>query len=193
MELVLAAWAALLVYIATNVDDLVVVATQLALAEPPRHRGILRGQRAAFYGVVATSLLLGNALRVIPTAAFGLLAVVPLISGLRGLWHLRSAELRDQGPVVAPATGFVTSFLVTIALSGDNLAVYIPLLRAASAGVTAVTLVVFVLANIAMLSACRWLAMHPAVVGRVRRASPYLLPFVLIGLAAYVAVDTGLI
>lgn len=189
----LAAWAALLVYLATNVDDLVVVATQLALADPPRHRGILRGQRAAFYGVVATSFLLGNALRVIPSEFFGLLAVVPLVSGLRGLWRLRSAELRRGGPVVAPATGFVTSFLVTIALSGDNLAVYIPLLRTASGPVTALTLVVFVLANLAMLVACRWLATHPAVVGRIRRASPYLLPFVLVGLAAYIAFDTGLL
>jgi cadmium resistance protein CadD (predicted permease) len=193
VELLAAAALALATYVATNIDDVVVLTTQLVLNEEARHRGIRHGQRAALACVVFASLLIGNSLRVIPQEIFGLLGIVPIISALRMLSSLRNADLRRAGPVPPAATGFVTSFLVTIALSGDNFSIYIPLFRSLSATHSAITLLVFMLANAGMLWFCSALARHPIVVGRLRRASPYVLPFVLMGLGVFVMLRTGLI
>ena len=66
----------------------------------------------------------------IPARSIGLLGLVPLVLGLRGLWRLRHPEGRDRVARRAVGSGAHRRRRWSpSAPAGDNLAVYIPLFR----------------------------------------------------------------
>ena len=69
----------------------------------------------------------------IPTSVIGLLGLVPLTLGGRGLLALRHPEGHSRVTRRAVGGGFFAAAVVTIGAGGDNLAAYIPLFRVAPA------------------------------------------------------------
>jgi cadmium resistance protein CadD (predicted permease) len=205
-------------FIGTNVDNCLVTTAMVAGAPVERAHRIAAGQVAGFVVIVAAAVAAAVVLFEFSTAVVGLLGLVPLAIGLRGLWALRRGAGREPGtappPAVAAArTGRVTrrrgggrgravdravgrSFtaaaLVTIAAGGDNLAVYIPLFRVGGLTNVAAIAAVFVVGEAGLTALILWGGRHArarTVMGRVGHIAVPVL-FCVLGVVVMVQAGT---
>ena len=116
--------------LSTNIDNALVGVAMVASAPPEKAKRIAYGQ-ARIRGHRHRGRSHRHALFDVPTRAIGLLGLVPLVLGIRGLMALRHAEGRERVARRAFGSGFFAAALVTLGAGGDNLAVYIPLFRVA--------------------------------------------------------------
>ncbi|WP_437603871.1 cadmium resistance transporter [Sorangium sp. So ce590] len=186
------------VFISTNIDDLLLISA--FFADPgftPRQvvAGQLLGMGALVMASVACALL---AVRV-PDGWIGLLGLVPLALGVRGLWALR----RGTGPAKADDAGdddaeeprggaarfkALAVASVTVANGGDNLGVYIPLFSS-TPGHVPLHAAVFAVLTGAFCALGHHLVHHPILGSRIRRHGRAALPFVLIGVGLWILSD----
>ena len=104
-----------------------------------RAQRIAAGQVVGFWTMVAVAAAAAAVLYEFSPAMVGLLGLVPLAIGLKGLVVWASGRLgRGSGADAvgrrAVGRSLIAAALVTMGASGDNLAAYIPLFRAAGAG-----------------------------------------------------------
>jgi cadmium resistance protein CadD (predicted permease) len=183
----------LVVFVTTEIDDLVVLAA--LFADPQlRNRAIVAGQLLGIGVLTATSAVAAAAALAIPPGWTALLGFAPLVLGLRRL--LRDAAGDDEaigqehvheGPQrtrenIYSQTLAVSS--ITIANGGDNLGVYIPLFASAPRVVPLYALIFAAMTVIWCLIAHGavnnpWLGEH------IRRYGHIVVPFILIGLGLY--------
>jgi len=131
-------------FVGTNIDNALVTLAMVAAAPPERARRIAIGQVIGFAVLVAAAGATAIALFEISPRLVGLLGLVPLLQGFRGLFMLRHTEQRQRVSSRAVGAGIISAGLITIGAGGDNLAVYIPLFRVA--GVTNIVSIVVVFA-----------------------------------------------
>ena len=176
--------AAVGVFAGTDVDDLIVL-TVLFLAGRttgrPRARDIVTGQYLGIAALVAASVAAALGLLVIPDRWVGLLGLVPLALGIRGLVLARRHTEEDEAPV---ATGVLSIAALTIANGADNLSVYVPLFRGIGPGASALTILTFGVMVAVWLALAYWLGSHRRMVEAVERFGHWLVPvvFIVIGL-----------
>ncbi|WP_437821090.1 cadmium resistance transporter [Sorangium sp. So ce1078] len=183
------------VFISTNVDDILLISA--FFADPgftPRQvvAGQLLGMGALVVASAACALL---AVRV-PDGWIGLLGLLPLALGLRGLWALRrgSGKADDDDDAADKPPGGAARFKalavagVTIANGGDNLGVYIPLFSSTPEHVP-LHAAVFAVMTGAFCALGHHLVHHPILGSRIRRHGRVALPFVLIGLGLWILSD----
>jgi cadmium resistance protein CadD (predicted permease) len=135
-------------FVGTNIDNAVVTVVMVVAAPAERARRIAVGQVLGFCLLVIAAVGMAVLLFEIPTRVIGLLGVVPLAIGIRGLFGLRHPESRARLSRRAVGSGFVSATLVTIGAGGDNLAVYIPLFKASHVAGTIETLLVFAVGEV---------------------------------------------
>jgi cadmium resistance protein CadD (predicted permease) len=176
--------AAVGVFAGTNVDDLLVL-TVLFLAAfrsgRPRPWQVWVGQYAGIGVLVAISGAAALGLTLLPDRWVGLLGLIPLALGVRGL----VSAVRDRGGDPPPvATGLVSVAAVTIANGSDNIAVYTPVFRTAGVVGSLLTIAVFAVLTAVWCAAGAWLGGHRRVVAVIGRWGHWLVPlvFVAIGL-----------
>jgi len=179
-------------FAATNVDNLVVTTAQYAAAPAERVRRITTGQLVGFAVVVAVSAAGAAALFEIPTRWIGLLGLVPLALGLRGLVALARARGAPGGSRWPVAGGVTTTALVTIGLGADNLAVYIPVFKEHSVAAGAVVVLCFSVFDVALCLGAWRAGRHPRAVGLIERVGHWLSPLVycIIGVVVLVVAGT---
>ncbi|MEI8126962.1 MAG: hypothetical protein WCG86_03990 [Actinomycetota bacterium] len=123
-------------FVGTMTDNFAALVGQLALTDRSRHRRLAISHGLAIAVLIIASSLIGGVLISLPVQLVGVLALAP--------FALAVVAWRNRNKVDAQfKRGATTTFLVAVALGGDNLAVWIPLLRAAGTGrevVLAVTL-----------------------------------------------------
>lgn len=177
-------------FAATNIDNLAVTTAQYSAAPPKRVRRTTTGQLLGFAVVTAAA---AAALFEVPTRWIGLLGLVPLILGVRGLVALvRSHGAPDdrRWPVAA---GVTTAALVTIGVGGDNLAVYIPLFKEHSVVAGAVVVVCFTVFDLALCVAAWLIGRHPRTVRLLERVGSWLSPLVYCAIGVVVLIEAGTI
>ena len=113
----------------------------------------------------------------------GLLCVAPWALAAYG-WRHRRDERREQF-----RRGALTTFVVTLALGGDNLAVWIPLLRANGAASGLATAGIFAVWELLFIISAQALAGHPRVVSWGTKYGPTLVPWVYLGLGVLILVE----
>ena len=169
---------AVAVFAGTDVDDLIVL-TVLFLAGRatgrPRARDIVTGQYLGIAALVAASALAALGLLVIPDRWVGLLGLVPLALGIRGLL----AAHDTQEPV---ATGVLSIAALTIANGADNISVYVPLFRGIGPVASAVTIGTFAVMVAVWLALAYRLGGHRRIVEIVERFGRWLVPVVFIAI-----------
>jgi cadmium resistance protein CadD (predicted permease) len=181
---------ALVAFVATNVDDLVSLSAQMAVADRRRHRRIAEGQMAATLLIIGLCALVGSGLASVPHRLLGFLGFIPIGLGIRsGVLLIR--QNRDDRTVPA-AAGFVTALLVTLALSADNVAVYLPILATDGLSNGIVAVVVWVLADVGLLAASGWIGRHPNIRKPIERIGPVALPAVFVMIGVVVIIRSGL-
>jgi cadmium resistance protein CadD (predicted permease) len=178
-------------FMSTNVDNFVLTTAQVAAARAERVRRIAFGAVAGFALLVGVSAVVASALGSIPTRWIGLLGLVPLVLGVRGLWALRRPEARSGTPRWPIAGGFITAALTTIGSGGDNLAVYIPLLRNGNlTGGLAIAGVLMAL-DLALVGVAIVAGRHPRTLGGLERAGAFATPVLYCVIGVVVLVRSG--
>lgn len=180
------------VFAATNIDDLVVLTALFLTARTrgvPRPREIVAGQYLGFAVLVAVSAGAAAGLVAVPGPWAGLLGLVPLALGIRGLWRARSAGRDGAGPVAAGLLGVAT---ITIANGADNLSVYVPVFHALRAGQVLLTIAVFLVLLGLWCVAGAALGRHPKIIAALERVGPLLVPVVFIVIGVWILVAAGI-
>ena len=183
---------AALAFVSTNVDNGVVAVAMVAAAPPARARRIAAGQVVGFAVLVLLAAAAAIALFEVPARLIGLLGLVPLALGIRGLIALRHPEAHEGAARRAFGAGLTAAALVTIGAGGDNLAVYIPLFRTADAGGRIVTAFVFVVLEILLTLFILSAGRHPRSRALTTRIGAFAAPvlFCVIGVVVLVEANT---
>jgi cadmium resistance protein CadD (predicted permease) len=176
------------------------------------HR-IVAGQVIGFAVLVAVSAAAAAVLFEFSTAVVGLLGLVPLAIGVRGLVGLARARPDAEVEVDVDPTGggrrrwpwrggtrgerravgrsFTAAALVTVAAGGDNLAVYIPLFRVGGAANVGALVAVFVVGE----ALVTWIVLtggrHPKARGVMLRLGHLAVPVLLCCIGVLVMVQAG--
>ena len=141
--------------------------------------------------LVVASVAMALVLFEISTRIIGLLGLVPLTLGLRGLWGLRHAAGRSRLADRAFGSGLIAAAVVTIGAGGDNLAVYIPLFRVDRVGGTLWTLLVFALAELLLTLVVRRAGGHPRVRSFMTRLGIFATPILYCVIGVLVLLEAG--
>ena len=126
-------------FFGTMIDNFFAFTAQLALTDAKRFRRVSYAHIIGVMVLIIASAAVGSALNFIPLGWAGLLAIAPLALAAHA-WRNQSSDLAPQ------RRGATTTFLVTVGLGGDNIAVWIPILRSQGVlrGVTvALTILIF--------------------------------------------------
>jgi cadmium resistance protein CadD (predicted permease) len=181
---------AIVLFVSTNVDDLVVLVALFAHSKF-RARDVVAGQYlglAVLFVVSAAGALLAL---VIPNTYLGLLGIFPILIGIRKLIALRHERV-EAGPAGTGRYGSIAGVaLVTIANGGDNIGVYMPSFAVHSASQIAVIAIVFVAMTALWCLFAHWMVNHPRLGAPLRRYGHIFAPIVLIGLGLLILHHAG--
>jgi len=173
---------AALAFIGTMVDNYFAFAAQLVATDRSKFHRVSSAQALAVASMVVLAGGLGSLLAPIPLRWIGLLSVAPFGFALHS-WRHRST------PREKFRRGSITTFAITLALGGDNLAVWIPLLRANGVGYALVTVATFAPLEIVFLLSAQRLATHPRVVAWGNEHAGALMPYVYVFLGVLVLIE----
>jgi cadmium resistance protein CadD (predicted permease) len=187
-------------FVGTNIDNCAVTMTLVAGAPLERARRIATGQVIGFALLVSMSVAAATLLFEFSAAVVGLLGLVPLAIGVRGLVGL-ARDRRGRDPAAPRAPGrleqravgrsLTAATLVTLAAGGDNLAVYIPLFRVGGAANLGAVAVVFVVGEAVLTWVVLIGGRHPKVRTLMLRLGRLAVPVLLCGIGVLVMLEAG--
>ncbi len=175
--------AAIGAFAITNIDGLILL-TALFAARSGQSKPIVIGQYLGLAVLIAVSAVGALGLVVIPSRWIGVVGVIPLTLGIRGL--LAEPQHTDTPNRITLRT--VTT--LTIANGADNLSVYVVLFRRVGvAGTLSSTAVFAVLAGVWCIAASL-LANHKLIMAAVERWEARLIPVIFIAVGSLLLVST---
>ena len=180
------------VFVSTNIDDILLLATFFADPALAR-RQVVAGQFIGMGALVAISAVCGLLAVAVQPAYLALLGVAPLLLGLHGVWRLwrarkqASSARRGEGERRGGA-GVLAVAAVTLANGGDNLGVYIPLFSS-SPRLVPIYVAVFAVMTGVWCVAGYYLVDNPLFGERLGRYGRVALPFVLIALGLWILAE----
>jgi cadmium resistance protein CadD (predicted permease) len=174
----------------TNIDGLIVL-TALFMASAsgkPRPWQIVAGQYIGFSVMLLLSSLGAAGLVAVPDQWEGLVGLLPLALGIRGLVKARA---NGSGPSPWITTNLPSVAGVIVANGTDNISVYTPLFSRLSIGAIAVTVAVF-LALAAVWCCLAWLlGGNKKIVVGLGHVGDWLVPLVFIAIGAAILLRSG--
>lgn len=170
-------------YVGTMLDNYFAFAAQLIVTARERYRRVAWAQALGVATLVVVAAGAGSALSAVPLRVVGVLAVAPWALAWYSWRHRHAATPEVQ------RRGATTTFLTTLALGGDNVAVWIPLLRARGVTGSLVMFATFVLLELAFITSSQSLASRPRVVAWGTRHSPRLVPVIYGALGVLVLLE----
>jgi len=180
-------------FVGTNIDNALVTLAMVAAAPPERAHRIVTGQIIGFVLLVMAAGATAIALFEISPKLVGLLGIVPLLQGLRGLLMLRHPERRRRLSARAVGAGYVSAALITVGAGGDNLAVYIPLFRVAGVVSIVSVVIVFALGETALTAFVLRIGRHQRIRDVVTRVGVLAAPVLYCVIGVVVLVRAGTI
>ncbi|MBC7970586.1 MAG: cadmium resistance transporter [Verrucomicrobia bacterium] len=194
-------------FIATNIDDIVILMLFFAQVDAtfrPKH--IFIGQYLGFTVLVALSLPGFFGGLVVPKEWIGLLGLIPIAIGIKQLLDHQTNGTESQTvtealyyPEAAQSNRFGASLFapptvqvatITIANGGDNVGIYVPLFASSSLPSLSIILAVFFVMVSVWCCIAYQLTQHPMVAQVLTRRSSAIVPFVLIGLGLFILLDS---
>jgi cadmium resistance transport/sequestration family protein len=187
-------------FIATNVDDILILMLFFSQTNSSfRRQHIVVGQYLGFIALVIASLPGFFGGLIIPRAWIGLLGFVPIAIGISNLMNNQKDEPEIQTVsdsntaksllvVIAPQTYKVAA--VTFANGGDNIGIYVPLFASSNLAELAIICLTFlVLIGVWCYVAYR-LTRHKAIAQILTKYGERVVPFILIGLGIYILLES---
>lgn len=174
-------------YLGTMFDNLFAFAAQLLVTDRKRFRRIGWAQASAIAVLVVLAAGVGSLLAPIPIRWVGVLCLAPWALAAHAWRHLNDEEDRQF------RRGALTTFTLTLVLGGDNLAVWIPLLRANGVGRAILTVAVFAVWEVVFIVSAQYLTSRPRIVQWGTRHASRLIPWVYLLLGVMILVECGTI
>lgn len=141
---------AVIAYILTSIDDLIIGA--LYFAQSRSHRDdlcICAGRYIGLGILISISCAGAFGFRFIPGRYIALLGTLPIALGIREYMHNRKKNSDETVAIISPRGILTGVILVTFANGADNIGVYIPLFSGYTpAGITAACIVFLTMAGI---------------------------------------------
>lgn len=198
MELLTPILQAVGLFVATNIDDIIVLSLFYARGAGQRGttRKILAGQYLGFGGILLVAVVVSLGARTfLPEAALPYFGLIPLTLGLYAAWQVwrnrDEDDDDDEAKVGDRQVGTLTVAAVTFANGGDNIGVYVPVFATASTtAVIAYCLVFLALVGLLVLAA-RYVATRRPIAEILERWEHILFPLVLIGLGIVILLEGG--
>ena len=172
-----------LAFVGTMFDNYFAFATQLLVTDKEHYRRVAIAQAIGVGCLLIVAVGVSSLLHFVPLRVVGLFCVAPWALAWYAFQH-RHDERRQQYK-----RGALTTFVVTIALGGDNLAVWIPLVRANSTLRGLATVVVFAVWEVLFIVSAQAAAGHPRVVAWGTKTGPLLVPWVYVGLGFLILIE----
>ncbi len=190
-QLVAAVGVGIVVFASTNVDDILLLA--VFLSDPAfTTRQVIAGQFLGITVLTAVSAACALLAVAVPAGFIGLLGLVPLFLGIRGLWRLRRAKgdaAEEEEPSTRAGGSPVLAVAgVTIANGGDNLGVYIPMFSSAPR-LMPLYVAVFSVMTAILCVLSYYLVNNPLLGKRLARYGRVALPVVLVALGLWILAD----
>lgn len=184
-------------FIATNIDDIIVLS--LFFARGAGQRGttarILVGQYLGFIGILGASVLVTlGAGAFLPPEVIPYFGLIPLGLGLwaaRQAWRNRGADDDDEAKVEGKKVGVWTVAGVTFANGGDNIGVYVPVFLSVGPAAVVAYCIVFLALVAALVGLGKFVATRRPIAELLERWEHILFPIVLIGLGIFILVSGG--
>jgi cadmium resistance protein CadD (predicted permease) len=174
-----------LAFCGTMFDNFFAFAAQLVVTDRRKYRRVGWAQALGVAALVVLAAGVGSLLAPIPLAWVGILCVAPWGLAVHA-WRHRERPVGEQF-----RRGAITTFTVTLALGGDNLAVWIPLLRANGVVHAAITIVTFAAWEGLFVVSAQSLTSHPRVVKWGAEHAPSLIPWVYFALGVLILFECG--
>ena len=179
---------AIAAFAATNIDDIFVL-TLFFAQKNLRRWHVVVGQYLGLAALITISLVGFFARLVIPHTLIGLLGLAPIAIGIKKLIDLGRGkeQLKEKKP---SAASVLTVAAVTFANGGDNIGIYIPLFANSDATGLFITLITFAVLIAIWCVLGYYLGRHATIRRTIDRYGHILVPFVLIGLGAYIIIQS---
>lgn len=174
-----------LAFVGTMCDNYFAFAAQLLVTDREKYRRVSWAQALGVATLLVIAAGVSSLLTAIPTRWVGLLAVVPWALAAHA-WRHRDSPDREQFK-----RGAITTFALTIALGGDNLAVWIPLLRSNGTFHALITILIFAIWEILFISSAQALVNHPRVVTWGNTHAKSFIPWIYVALGILILVECG--
>lgn len=180
---------AVVAFTSTNIDAFALLVVLFLRYRQSRAavRLIVLAQYLVFAVLIGASLAAAGALATLPLAWVGLLGVIPLALGVRGLWLARRKGV-DERPIEG---GFHTIIVLTLSTCADNMSVYIVLFRAQPVGQTAVTIAVFAILEAVWCASAAFVTSRKRVVTLLEPAEKWIVPAMFVALGIAILLRTG--
>lgn len=200
-ELVSAISTSAVAFSATNIDDIIILLLFFAQINANfRPRNIIFGQYLGFIILIILSLPGFFGGLIIPQHWIGLLGLLPIAIGISSLVNRQEDSLEEIIPETAQSeASTITSFFspqtysvaaVTIANGSDNISVYMPLFASSNLNSFLVIISLFFLLLGVWCYAAYKLTHQKAIADILTHYGNNLVPFVLIGLGAFIVLKT---
>ena len=183
-------------FVATNIDDLVVLTVFFGRARGDRFSGCpgIGGAIPGFITILVVSVLGALGAQLLPDTAIAYFGVVPILLGLRAAWSAwRHRDDHDDDWELGSQAGLGTATVaaVTIANGGDNIGVYVPVFAVAGPSGMPAYVIIFLIGVGVWCLLSQSIAAHPAVAKMLERWEHVLLPVVLIAIGLAVLTEGG--
>ncbi|WEV78706.1 cadmium resistance transporter [Janibacter cremeus] len=182
-------------FMATNIDDIIVLS--LFFARGAGQRGttarILAGQYLGFAGILGAAVLVTiGAGAFLPSAAIPYFGLIPLALGLWAAWQVwRGGDDDDDAKVAGKKVSAWTVAGVTFANGGDNIGVYTPVFLSVEPMAVVAYCIVFLALVAVLVILAKFVATRPLIAEVLERWEHILFPIVLIGLGIVILVSGG--
>ena len=189
--------SSVLAYLSTEIDDLLSLFILFGKAEKRWEKiAIVLGKYLGLALLAVCSAVFAHYLSKIPLQYVGFLGLVPFALGIKFAVDSitgKSEEDDDSGKI--NKTGFfvmvLTTFLITIADGGDNIAVYISFFTSLSGWEYGIAAAVFVILQ-AAFCAVAWIFVSAAPVKLfIQKSEKILVPLLFCALGIYILVEDG--
>ncbi len=190
--------AAVGLFAATNIDDLVVLTVLFVASARGALPGwkVVAGQYAGFVTLVAISVVAAAGLTIVPDKWVGFLGLIPLAIGIYGLVRTlrrRGDDDDDDDDDAISAVGLLGVAGITIANGADNISLYTPVFRTNPVQDTVVTIIVFLVLVAVWCLIARFIGTSKTVSELLERVEHWLVPAVFIGLGLYILIESGVL
>ena len=178
-------------FVSTNIDDLFIL-TLFFGNRKIKPRDIIAGQFLGIIALVIVSLAGSLIGLVIDPAYIGLLGLVPIYLGLKGMWELtRPKELKESsGEIETDGNKALAVAGVTFANGGDNIGIYTPLFVTLGWTDKLIMVSVFLVFTALWCLLARYFTKHPTVAAAVDKYGHIVTPIVLILLGIYILYES---
>jgi cadmium resistance transport/sequestration family protein len=198
-ELVTALFTGVTAFSATNIDDMLLLTLFFSQVNATFRRWhIIAGQYIGFATLIMLSIPGFFGGLIIPRPLIGLFGLLPILIGIKCLLNFEAAEEEERE--TAHNNSFLAKLInlqvysvagITVANGTDNISIYLPLFASSSWESLLVILGVFFLLVGVLCYAAQKLTNNKAIADVLTRYGNKFMPFVLIGLGAFIMVDSG--